>query len=321
MLVSIIVPVYNVASFLPEALDSIVNQTYKDLEIIIVDDGSTDDSPSICEKYAASDSRIKVIHQDNRGLSGARNTGLKYVTGDFVSFIDSDDSISPVFVESLVNAMESSSAPIAVCRFAVIETSGSMVGVTASSKFPLVAAGVYERTDAIKDLVEEKMCVNVCNKMFRRELWTDIRFPDGHVYEDAVAEFKLFDKAERVVMLDEALYNYRRRPDSITASVSMKKINDCLLAHNTVSEFIRNNWSSFISEQLYKKKNQGILSFLILFYIKQIKSGAGDKALEKEIRSLIIKTKKEVGMKTIAPKAKLYYCAIRVCPWLIKCVL
>ena len=187
MTVSVIVPVYNVASYLPEALDSIVNQTYKDLEIIIVDDGSTDDSASICEKYASSDSRIKVIHQDNRGLSGARNTGLAHATGDLVSFIDSDDSLSPVFIESLVNAMESSSAPIAVCRFAVIETSGSLSGVAASSEFPNAPAGVYERTEAIKDLVEEKMCVNVCNKLFRRELWTDIRFPDGHVYEYAVA--------------------------------------------------------------------------------------------------------------------------------------
>ena len=318
MTVSVIVPVYNVASYLPEALDSIVNQTYKDLEIIIVDDGSTDDSACICEKYASSDSRIKVIHQDNRGLSGARNTGLAHATGDLVSFIDSDDSLSPMFIESLVNAMESSSAPIAVCRFAVIETSGRLSGVAASSVFPNVAAGVYERTDAIKDLVEEKMCVNVCNKLFRRELWSDIRFPDGHVYEDAVAEFKLFDKAERVVVLDEALYNYRRRPDSITASVSMKKIDDCLLAHNTVSEFIRNNWSSFIPDSLYQKKNQGIVSFLILFYIKQIKSGAGDKALEKKLRELIINTKREVGMNTLAPKAKLYYCVIRICPALIK---
>ena len=182
MLVSIIVPVYNVALYLPEALDSIVNQTYKDLEIIIVDDGSTDDSAAICEKYAASDSRIKLIHQANKGLSGARNTGLQHATGDFVSFIDSDDSLSPVFIDSLVKAMESSSAPIAECRFAVIETSGSMAGVAASSVFPSVAAGLYERKDAIISLVEERMCVNVCNKLFRRELWTDIRFPDGHVY-------------------------------------------------------------------------------------------------------------------------------------------
>ena len=113
MLVSVIVPVYNVSPYLREAIDSVINQTYKELEIIIVDDGSTDGSGAICEEYASSDSRIKLIHQSNRGLSGARNTGLECATGDFVAFVDSDDSISPVFIETLVNALSSASASIA----------------------------------------------------------------------------------------------------------------------------------------------------------------------------------------------------------------
>ena len=138
MLVSIIVPVYNVAPYLREALDSIVNQTYKDLEILIIDDGSTDGSSAICEEYASKDPRIRLIHQSNKGLSGARNTGLEHATGDYVAFIDSDDSVSPVFIESLVNAMTSSSASIAVCKFSIINTSGSMTGVAASSLIPSI---------------------------------------------------------------------------------------------------------------------------------------------------------------------------------------
>ena len=132
MLVSVIVPVYNVSPYLREALDSVINQTYKELEIIIVDDGSTDGSASIYEEYAASDPRIKLIHQANKGLSGARNTGLEHATGEFVSFIDSDDSISPMFIESLVNAMVSTSADVSICRFSAFETSGKMDGVIAT---------------------------------------------------------------------------------------------------------------------------------------------------------------------------------------------
>ena len=220
--------------------------------------------------------------------------------------------------ESLVNAMTSSSASIAVCRFSIINTSGSMTGVAASSLIPSIAADVFERKDAITLLVEEKMNVNVCNKLFRRELWTDIRFPEGHVYEDAVACFKLFDKADRVVLKDESLYNYRQHKGTITASVSLDHINDCILAHNSVSEFIWNNWSEIIPESLYQKKHQKILSFLIVNYIKLIKSGAGDKVLEAKLRDMILATKREVGMNTLAPKAKVYYRMIRVWPGFMK---
>ena len=318
MLVSVIIPVYNVAPYLREALDSVVNQTYKELEIIIVDDGSTDGSASICEEYASADSRIKLIHQNNKGLSGARNTGLAHATGELVAFIDSDDSISPLFIESLVNASVSSSTSIAICRFSTIETSGSMIGVAASSVFPTIAAGVFECEEAAKLLVDEKISVNVCNKLFRREMWSDIRFPEGHVYEDALAAFKLFDKSERVVLVDETLYNYRQRTDSITASVSLDKINDCILAHYQVSDFIRNNWGEIIPDQLYLKKHQRLLSYLIICYIRLIKSRVDNKALERELRTLIIRAKREVGMNTLEPKAKLYYCVIKVCPWLMK---
>ena len=317
MLVSLIVPVYDVAQYLREALDSVVNQTYKDLEIIIVDDGSTDESASICEDYASSDPRIKLIHQSNKGLSGARNTGLEHATGEFVAFVDSDDSVSPLFIETLVNAI-SSSADISICRYSTIETSGKMEGVAATSVFPSISAGVFDRNLALKLLAEEKISVNVCNKMFRRELWSGIRFPEGHVYEDALASFKLFDKAERVVLVDESLYNYRQRVDSITSSVSMDKINDCILAHNSVSKFIRNNLSDVIPEPLYLKKHQRLLSFLIVSYIKLIKSRSKDKALERELRALILKAKREVGMNTLQFKAKAYYHVIRVCPWLMK---
>ena len=317
MLVSVIVPVYNVSPYLREALDSVINQTYNELEIIIVDDGSTDGSCAICEEYAASDTRIKLIHQENRGLSGARNTGLECATGDFVAFVDSDDSISPAFIETLVNELSSASASIAICRFSIRCASGSMKGIAASSIIPVIEAGIYERPEALKLLVDEKLNVNVCNKLFKRELWSDVRFAEGHYYEDAVPEFMLFDKADRVVLVDEALYNYRRRTDSITASVSLAKINDCISAHFQISEFIRTKLSDIIPDSQYLKKHQSILSFLIISYIKLAKSCSKDKALKRELRTLIIKYKRELGMNTLEPKAKLYYRIIRFCPFLL----
>ena len=153
--------------------------------------------------------------------------------------------------------------------------------------------------------------------MFKRELWSDVRFAEGHYYEDAVPEFMLFDKVERVVLVDEALYNYRRRTDSITASVSLAKINDCISAHFQISEFIRTKLSDIIPDSQYLKKHQSILSFLIISYIKLAKSGSKDKALKRELRTLIIKYKRELGMNTLEPKAKLYYLIIRFCPFLL----
>lgn len=116
-LVSVIVPVYNVEEYLPECLDSILASTYKNLEIIVVDDGSPDNCPRICDEYAQKDPRIKVIHQENQGLVGARNTGLKHAHGKYIGFVDSDDAVSPVMYEQLVRAIEETEADLAACEY------------------------------------------------------------------------------------------------------------------------------------------------------------------------------------------------------------
>ena len=124
--VSVIIPVYNVRPFLEEALDSVLNQTYKNLEIIIIDDGSTDGSGEICDEYAGRDNRIQVIHQDNGGLSAARNAGLDVMTGDLVAFLDPDDAYVDSFIETLVNAMAAEDVDLVICGCTVHYTTGPL---------------------------------------------------------------------------------------------------------------------------------------------------------------------------------------------------
>ncbi len=148
-LVSIIIPVYNVAPYLVEALESAIHQTYKNLEIIIIDDGSTDGSETICDEYARKDHRVRVIHQDNKGLSAARNIGLGIMTGDAVAFLDSDDALEFDYVEKLVEAMNREDADIVICRFTIHNTVEKMVMDDRCPMYPPILNECLDRNSAL----------------------------------------------------------------------------------------------------------------------------------------------------------------------------
>lgn len=222
-LISIIVPVYKVENYLSKCLDSIICQTYKNIEIILVDDGSPDNSGNICDNYAKKDSRIKVIHKENGGLSDARNAGLKIATGQYIGFVDSDDYIEKDMFETMYSLSKRYNAEISIVSYNEWKN-GMILNNMDSGELD-----VYNKTEAIKEiLIDSKIQSYMWNKLFKKELFEDTEFPVGKNFEDIATTLKLFEKCEIIVRLEVAKYNYIRRDDSIIGNRSVKTYNDYL---------------------------------------------------------------------------------------------
>lgn len=213
-LISVIVPVYNVEKYLRKCVDSIIAQTYTNLELILVDDGSPDNCGKICDEYAAKDSRIKVIHQKNGGLSAARNAGLDIATGDYIGFVDSDDYIEPEMYYCLHNSVVNSNVKIACCgRFREITNN------YCKKAYSCERETVFETKDAFSEiLLQQKIDVSVCDKLFNSNLFYDIRFPIGEINEDAVVAFELIKQSNGIIHTGYDFYHYVSREDSICHS-------------------------------------------------------------------------------------------------------
>lgn len=204
-LISVIVPVYKVEKYLHKCVDSILAQTYTNLEIILVDDGSPDNCGRICDEYAAKDSRIKVIHQENGGQSVARNNGVTCAEGEYVSFIDSDDYIEPTYIESLYSGIEKYNSAISACRMYCESEDGKIFNKNSGSGVIIN----YSKIEALKEICyEEKLGSSPCCKLFKTELVRNIPFPEGKKYEDLATIYKLISSSEAVSFIDEALYHY-----------------------------------------------------------------------------------------------------------------
>ena len=215
-MISVIIPVYNVEEYLPECLDSVLAQTYRDLEIIIVDDGSTDRSPRICDDYAEKDSRIRVIHQENGGLSAARNTALDAASGDYIGFVDSDDHIAEDMFETLLEACVSEEADVACCGYY------SYGGEQELSETVVEREMKLSWKDAIKEFLAQRMTMIVMwNKLYRSRLFDAVRFPEGEIHEDNAVYYKVIGESDRVVFIKRSLYYHRRRAGSIATTGSL----------------------------------------------------------------------------------------------------
>ncbi|MBT1164794.1 glycosyltransferase family 2 protein [Bifidobacterium felsineum] len=213
-LVSVIVPVYNVARTLDRCVNSILHQTYQHLEIILIDDGSTDGSSRLCDALDARDSRIKVIHQRNQGLSAARNVGVDHAHGVFVCFVDSDDWLMPEYVGSMVDAAVRYQADMVICGYSNV----SMSGNTSQS---LPYGGVCNGREYLNhaDIINSVYTV-AWNRLYRIDLCRTVRFPDNLLYEDRYTFFRFFHEANIVVGLGKSLYCYDNNPDGITHAIN-----------------------------------------------------------------------------------------------------
>ena len=210
-LVSVIIPVYNVEQYVAKCIESVLCQTYTQLEIITVDDGSTDESGAICETYAKTDNRITVYHKENGGLSDARNYGLDHCHGQYIVFVDSDDYIAVNLIERMLQAVETEHADLAVCNFWWIEESGEIVEKTSLKEMVLEHDKVMDQF-----VFEGQYWYSVAwNKMYTSKIFANLRFPKGKIHEDEYIAHYVYDLCEKVVFIQDNLYYYVKRQDSI----------------------------------------------------------------------------------------------------------
>ena len=299
-LVSIIIPVYNIKPYLREALDSVIRQSYDRLEILVIDDGSTDGSGDICDEYAKKDERIIVIHEGNKGLSAARNKGLEIMTGDYVAFLDADDAYHPDFIKRLIEEMYRSGADISVCKFEYYDSSDDIsVKGGAGHINPPIEKGIYDSSEALVALSENRLNHSVWNKLYRRSLWDGIRFPDGHVYEDRYTTYKLLYKANKVSVIDDSLYYYRKdRSGSISNTRSLSNTADWFDAMFGFAAFIEEKTPEVYTEEQKSKFNQALFYELFSEWFICLKSKDPEyKEYGEYLRKRMIRSKSKMGRK------------------------
>lgn len=219
-LISVIVPVYNVEDYLDQCMESIVGQTYPHLEILMVDDGSTDNSGALCDQWAERDQRIRVIHQENGGLSAARNTALDAMSGELVIMVDSDDVLHPDAVSILLQAIQAHHADVAIGSFVVFDGKDANWPTITSEN----TVRHYDSQAALKAIYyQDKLTNSSCWRLFKASLFNDVRYPVGKYYEDLAIVYPLYKKCSLVVGIDDAVYGYRQRNDSILGRFSLKR--------------------------------------------------------------------------------------------------
>ena len=239
---SVIVPVYNVEKYLPQCLDSLIHQTLKEIEIILVNDGSTDNSEAICQDYAEKDNRIIVYSKTNGGLSDARNYGLQHASSKIVGFVDSDDYIDLDMFQVLLELKEKTNAEIAVGGVKMATNDGEVYMVR-----EVETEVALNRHDAMEELLKSKRITNsVCNKIFDISLFEQIEFPVGKLYEDEYVTYKLFDRAETIAMTNQVFYYYRSSPNSITHKAFSEREFDRIYASEIKVDYIQQAYPDLV---------------------------------------------------------------------------
>ncbi|MBR5638424.1 MAG: glycosyltransferase family 2 protein [Muribaculaceae bacterium] len=219
-MVSVIIPIYNVQDYLARCIDSVLAQTYKDLEIILVDDGSHDTSGDICDEYDIKYRHVRVIHKTNGGLSDARNAGLEVAQGHYVTFIDGDDYVHPCFVEALLRTIEQTGAQIAACTWQELKDGDTPRDVNIEN----AKSKTYTKSEAINTVFYQgELNHSACSRIFEKQLFDDLRFPEGALYEDLAVIYPLLRKVEKVALLKAPMYYYMHRTGSIITTMSLRR--------------------------------------------------------------------------------------------------
>lgn len=256
-LVTVVVPVYNVRPFLEICLDSLLQQTYPYLEILLIDDGSTDGSGDLCDHYARKDSRIQVIHQENSGLGAARNEGIRRARGEYLSFVDSDDWVSPTMIQELYQALKKQEAQLAVCDAYITSEEGNIQGKIQNTLPP----GTAVRLSSCPSLLLEPHVA--WNKLYRKDLFQDLEvwYPSRAWYEDFRTTTKLYTKAQNIVLVDSPLYYYRQRKGSIQNNANLMRKREKIDAMEDILRYYK-------KQHLYAayQKELEFLAFLNVYY-------------------------------------------------------
>lgn len=299
--ISVIIPIYGVERYLDRCVKSVVNQTFQNLEIILVDDGSIDSCPLICDEWAQKDSRIKVIHKRNGGLSDARNSGLAICTGDYVGFVDSDDYINPKMYEVLYNIICQNHADIAECQFkkTLKENENETL-----SEVDLADCDIFSNYDAILELINDgKMKQVVWNKLYKRKVLQDVAFPFGKTNEDEFWTYKVFYNCKSLVSINTPLYYYFQRNCSIIgAPFSLRRL-DAIEALEERTAFLKN-----IQEKLYETSTADLANSYLFFFQKLCANNHLDK--DRSVRYGLLAGYKKIDRRVIGellPKKQVFW--------------
>tara|TARA_E500000331_G_scaffold123539_1_gene121043 strand:+ start:9107 stop:10057 length:951 start_codon:yes stop_codon:yes gene_type:complete len=266
--ISVVLPVYNVEKYLDKCIKSILNQSFKEFELIIVNDGSTDKSLSICKKFANENENIKLISKKNGGLSSARNVGLEYVKNARICFVDSDDFIEPNMFEVMYKKSISTEADIIVSGVLIRDMNGNII-----EEERYEDEIVYSKNEALVKLFKDDIKSYAWNKIYKSQLFEGIRFPEGRNFEDIAVMHNVFAKATKVVLIKEKLYNYIRRPGSISLTNNfdkeIEKKYNIYLAYKDRYEFVvkneKYNFLFNIVKNNYHNSFQNFISAVLKF--------------------------------------------------------
>ena len=299
--ISIIVPVYNVEKYLENCIESILNQTFKDFELILVDDGSTDNSGKICDIYEKKDSRIKVIHKNNGGLSSARNTGLDIACGKYVGFVDSDDSIHPKMYEVLYNLIKKYKSDISCCNYKRTYDIFSKEHKALNLKEVIEMSNI----EAIEKLYDKDLGVRLVvawNKLYHKRLFDNIRYKVGRIHEDEFIAHRILYKCKKITYVDNELYYYLQREGSTMSKKSYKRKVDALLSKSDRMRFCNKVGLTSMSDNICK-----IYEFDFFNLYKEFsKRDDCDKRFLKELkRDFILNLKILLTSKDICIKEKI----------------
>lgn len=258
-LVSIVVPVYNVEAYVAVCIESLLRQTYRNIQIILVDDGSTDKSGTICDSYAQKDDRVVVIHQKNGGLSAARNSGIAVASGDWIAVVDGDDYVHPQYIEDMLSAALHNNCEMAICHFKKVSDKDSAIyPYTHTSCSVLTKEHVLATWHGQRKYIETM----AWNKLYKRILFEGIEYPIGKIHEDVFTTHRLVDRASNIAILSQPLYFYVQRGNSIIQSkVSIKRVQ-----HSIEAQLLR---LSFFAQNHYtlavRKLRCGLVKYLLYY--------------------------------------------------------
>lgn len=286
--ISVIVPIYKVEDYLHRCVDSIINQTYTNLEIILVDDGSPDDCPMICDEYAKKDSRIRVVHKKNGGLSDARNAGIDIATGEYLMFIDSDDFVDVEMMESMMKNMIDNNVDMVVCNIKYVYEDREVVKYNQADR-------ILDRYEAMEEYLKDGVVQAVAwNKLYKKSLINDMRYKVGKTNEDEFFTYKVVDKTDKIYYNSRSFYNYIQRDSSIMGKYSIKRLDGVEASYERLN-FIKEKYPT-----LYEKEKKTFVNLCIYSYQMILKEPNLDK--DKQGRKTLNNYRKKIKFNKIELK-------------------
>lgn len=315
-LISVVIPIYKVADLLPKCVDSILAQSYRNLEIILVDDGSPDNSGEICEEYAKKDHRVKVVHKKNGGLSSARNAGIDIHTGKYILFVDSDDYINPKMIETLYQNLQTTGADISICDYVPFSDKKQVKNRYSEQKFVISGNEKYDYIAPSNKYSEYGTVSTVqWNKLFKSEIFKKLRYPEGKINEDEFIITNQFHLAKKISYILEPLYYYYQRPNSIIHSFSMNRL-DIIDAFNLRIDFYRSQQLDQYILPIRKMKVIFLIDFVGNYYSVIKKDHKAKETLDSYIQQNASDAK-ELLRQDVSRKLKIKIRLLLHYPWLL----